>query len=96
MLSHCGTAGHRDCDATEEALSSTLYWNTRTEDIRKFVGNCIQCLSTTGRTKVPLPFGPAMHGTSPISLLQCENIGLEEGKDGEHYVLMLRDDHSGY
>lgn len=40
--------------------------------------------------KLTGPFGPELHGTNPIDLLQFDCIDLETGMDGVKYVLMLR------
>lgn len=49
-----------------------------------------------GGEKITRPFGPTFHGTSSNDLLQFYYIDIGLGKDGQKYVLMLRDDHSDY
>lgn len=96
IIAHTGPAGHRGRDATERVMRKYYFWSTMTTDIRTFVQACIHCLSTIGGGKVPRPFGPAVHGTSPNDLLQFDYIELGPTPDGTKYVLMLRDDHSDY
>lgn len=96
IIAHTGAAGHRGRDATEQALANRFQWSTLPEDIALFTKSCIHCLSTTGGETVPRPFGPALHGTKPNDLVQFDYIELGKSCTDEKYVLMLRDDHSGY
>lgn len=66
------------------------------EDVDMFVSSCIHCLSTKGGGKVPHPLGQALLGTKPNELVQFDYIELGASRTGENYVLMVRDDHSGY
>lgn len=96
VIAHTGAAGHRGRQATEKALAARFSWTTLSTDIRLFVRSCIHCLSTTGGETVPRPYGPAVHGTTPNALLQFDYIEMGLGSTGDKYILMLRDDHSGY
>lgn len=96
VIAHTGAAGHRGRKATETALTSHYSWTTLSEDIGLFVRSCIHCLSTTGGETVPRPYGPALHGSTPNALLQFDYIEMGLGSTGDKYILMLRDDHSGY
>lgn len=64
--------------------------------VQHFVSSYIHCLSTTGGSKVPRPFGPSLFETAPSNLVQFDYINLGEGAEGDKYALLLRDDHSGY
>lgn len=77
-------------------LRQAFFWSKLTADVRSFVSACIQCLSTTGGEKVPRPFGPVLHGTSPNDLLQIDCIELGPSSQGVRYVLMIRDYYSSY
>lgn len=44
----------------------------------------------------PRPFGPALHGTAPNNLVQYDYIDLGISKPGKKYMIVVRDDHSGY
>lgn len=96
IIAHTGAAGHRGCASTKKTLSSHFYWSSLSEDVAIFVRTCIHCLSTTGGETVPRPFGPSRHGTTPNALLQFDYIEMCSTPTGEKYILMLRDDHSGY
>lgn len=49
-----------------------------------------------GCKKVPRPFGPAVIGTKPKDFLQFDYLDLGRSPTGDRYVLVMRDDHSGY
>lgn len=96
VIAHTSAGGHRGKLATKTAISEKFSWSTLSEDVDLFVASCIHCLSTTGGEKIPRPFGPAVFGTSPNELLQFDFLELGKSTTGDKYVLMLRDDHSGY
>lgn len=96
IAAHTGTGGHRGQEATEIAIRRCYFWPTLTVDVRLFVKACIHCISTTGGEKVPRPFGPALHGNAANDLLQFDYIEMGPGRNGEKYILILRDDFSGY
>lgn len=96
IIAHTGPSGHRGTTSTIATLQENFFWSTLSSDVRTFVRSCIHCLSTTGGERVPRPFGPAVHGTSPNDLLQFDYIEVAPSASAEKYVLMLRDDHSDY
>ena len=96
IIAHTGPSGHRGCSSTLSTLSSAYHWSTIKADVKTFVQACIHCLSTVGGEKIPRPYGPAVHGTSPNDLLQFDYIEIAPGEEGDKYILMLRDDHSDY
>ena len=96
VISHTSAAGHRGRASTLRTLSSLFYWDSIVEDVGLFVKACIHCLSTTGGDRVPRPFAPAVHGTKPNDLVQFDYIHMAQCATGDKYILMIRDDHSGY
>ena len=66
------------------------------DNVALFVSSCIHCLLTVGGERTPRPFGPSVFGTHPNDLLQFDYIELGKSTMGDQYVLILRDDHSGY
>lgn len=96
VIAHTSASVHRGPSATISALESRFHWDTLEDDAKLFVSSCIHCLSTTGGEKVPRPFGPALFGTKPNDLLQFNYLTLGKSVTGDRYVLMMRDDHSGY
>ena len=96
IIAHTGTSGHRGLQATEKSLRSKFKWDSLTADVRAFVRACIHCISTTGGERIPRPFGPAFFGTKPHDLVQFDYVDLGPSRNGDKYVLMMRDDHSDY
>ena len=96
VIAHTGPAGHRGYAATTKALQDCFTWTTLKQDVKDFIRGCIHCLSTQGGGSMPRPFGPSFFGTKPNDLLQFDYIELGPRSIGAKYVLMLRDDHSGY
>lgn len=66
------------------------------EDVDLFVSSFINCLYTTGGGNVPRPFGLVLFGTKPNELVQFDSIEPGPSRTVGKYVLMVRDDHSGY
>jgi hypothetical protein len=67
------------------------------KDVKVFVQNCLHCVATIPRDKVPRPLGTQLHATKPNEILHhnFQYIGLS--RDGKYqYVLLLKDDLSGY
>lgn len=64
--------------------------------IRLLINACIHCLCTLGGGSTSHLFGPYLHGTKPNDLLQIDYIELRPNMDGARYVLVLKDDQSGY
>lgn len=95
-ISHASAIGHRGHDATKLALTPVLFWRTGVDDAKSFVRACIHCLFTTGGTRAPLHFGPTILGVKPNTLLQFDYLELRPSVVSQKYVLLLRDDYSGY
>lgn len=96
VIAHTGAAGHRGLQATLDAVRNEFFWTTISADVHLFVSSCILCLSTTGGGNIPRPFCSALHGTKPNDLIQFDYLEMSPRRSGEKYVLMVRDDHSGY
>lgn len=96
VVAHCGAAAHRGARATKPALRAHFAWSTLSADVKTFVKKFIHCLSTTGGETFPRPFGSTLHGTTPNALVQFDYISMGKATTGDQYILMIRDDHSGY
>lgn len=96
VIGHTGPAGHRGVQATTSAIKSVFQWSTLVDDVQMFCKSCIHCVSTLGGSRVPRPFGPAVHGTEPNDLLQFDFLEIAPSKTGSKYLLLLRDDFSSY
>ena len=96
ICAHCGPAGHRGKKATENALKEFYHWVGMTEMINDFIDACIVCYATLGGHKIPRPLGSQMHGTRPNMLLHMDYVYLSKSTEGLSYILILKDDFSGY
>eukprot|EP00171_Calliarthron_tuberculosum_P005938 IDg5938t1 len=81
---------------TKASISSHFYWKQMTVDIEQFVKSCIHCLSTVLGKIVPRPLAHALHASSSNELLHFDFCYIIPGNDNIRYVLILKDDHSGY
>lgn len=96
VIGHSGASWHRGQKKTEEAICECFHWSTASDDVRSFASSCIHCFYAQRGEKVPRLFGPARYGTKPDDLLQFDYIKVGPSTDGDKYVPLLRDDHSGY
>lgn len=92
IILHTELSGRRDQSTTETVVLRHSFWLTIATDIQSFARACIKGLSTADGTKVPRPFGWAVHGTEGNNLLQFDYIEVRPRPNGEMYVLMLRGD----
>jgi transposase InsO family protein len=65
-------------------------------DILDFAKSCIHCLVTTGGSRVPRPLGEALHADKPNVVLHFDFLNVGKSSSGPIYILVLRDDTSGY
>lgn len=66
------------------------------KDIEGFVNSCLHCLCTSPGKTVARPLGHALHAVEPNKLLHFDFCYMSQGEDNSRYVLVLKDDHSGY
>ena len=95
VVAHAGASGHFGADTTLSTLRQTFGWDTIESDVKVFVGNCLHCMAVGG-VRVPRPLGETVHATKPNELLHFDFLTLPTGANGANYVLVLRDDMSGY
>ena len=96
IAAHTGIGGHRGKAVTLAALQAHFFWNTMEEDVNSFVGTCLHCLATAPGITVPRPLGSALHAVKPNHLIHFDYCYISEGQDDYKYVLVIKDDHSGY
>jgi Integrase zinc binding domain len=96
ILAHTGSGGHRGVASTFTALSEYFFLTTMRSDILDFVKRCIHCLTTTGGSRVPRPLGEALNADKPNVILHFDFLYVGKSSSGPIYILVLRDDMSGY
>lgn len=96
VVSHCGTVGHRGGAATHSIVAEEFWWSGMKADVSTFVRGCLHCLMTRGGDVVPRPLGTALHGTKTNEVVHMDFLYMGPGRDGNKYVLILRDDLSSF
>jgi hypothetical protein len=67
------------------------------KDVKVFVQNCLHCVATLPRDKVPRPLGTQLHATKPIEILHFDYLYIGLSRDGKYlYLLLLKDGLGGY
>ncbi|GMF50263.1 unnamed protein product [Phytophthora fragariaefolia] len=79
----------------ERMLSEKFEWPTLSDDIRKFVRGCLHCM-VVGERVILRPFGKALRASSPNEVLRFDVLSLPASTTGAQYVLVLKDDMSGF
>lgn len=95
-IAHAGSAGHRGSESTWNALRDSFTWTDMREDVRSFVASCLLCVLSKGGNKVPRPLSTTVHATKPNEVIHFDYLFLGESEDDRKYVLVVKDDLSGY
>ena len=96
IAAHTGFGGHRSWRVTHASIKSHFYWKNLGKDVESFVKSCLHCIASTPGTVVPRPLGNAIHAVKPNKLLHFDFCHMGKGDEGHIYVLILKDDFSGY
>ena len=96
IAAHTGHGGHRGWEVTLASINPHFHWENLDEDVKSFVKSCLHCVATAPGTVVPRPLGHALHATKPNKLLHFDFCHMGAGDKGYIYVLVLKDDFSGY
>ena len=96
IVAHTSAAGHRGKESTLHHIQQFFFWETLKIDVHRFVNACLHCVSTLRGGREPRPYGPALHGLAPNDLLQFDFLEMCDSATGMKYILMVRDDFSGY
>ena len=90
VCAHYGEAGHRGKDTTMDSLRPARYWTRREMDVGSFINDCLNCVDSRGRGKVPRPFGETTHGTEVNSCLHFVYINIGNGVEKPQQVVEIR------
>ena len=94
-IAHAGNAGHRGADPTWNSLREHFCWTDQRKDVRAFVSSCLLCVLAKSGNKIPRPLAVTLHASKPNEIIHIDYLFLGES-DGEKYVLVVKDDLSGY
>lgn len=96
VVSHCGSMGHQERNATLSVVREDFDWDGVAGDVTALVRGRLHCLVTRTGERVPRPLGHAMHGDRPKEVVHLDFLFMGESSEHERYLLILRDDVSGY
>ena len=96
VASHCGACGHRAIGATESIIRESFDWSTLHEDVSTFVKGCLHCLVSQSGEIVPRPLGTALHVQQTNEVVHLDYLFMGPSKSENRYLLLMRDDLSGY
>ncbi len=65
-------------------------------DIKAVVQGCLVCTLSSSGSKVPRPLGQHIHAQCVSELLHFDFLYVGESRTGHEYILILKDDFSGY
>ena len=66
------------------------------EDIKAFVQSCLVCILSSSGEKVRRPLGSQVHASKVNELLHFDYLYVGESSNQKEYILILKDDFSGY
>ncbi len=89
-------AGHRGSDSTLANLAEDFIRDVIRQDTRAFVTSCLLCIMTKSGSTIPRPISTTLHGSKPNEVLHFDYLFLGTSSQDEMYVLVLKDDFSGY
>ena len=96
IISHCGIGGHRASDSTRDKLAGRYAWKTLRADVKQFVQTCFHCVATNTPDRMPRPMGHQIHSTTPNEVIHFDYLFIGEAKEGYEYIVIIKDDFSGY
>ena len=99
ILAHSGVMGHRGVEHTVRVVKTHFLWEDVEKDVKTFIKACALCLPTSSG-KVPVPLASTLHTSVTNRLLHADFMFMaalrERSSHGYRYVLVVKDDASGY
>lgn len=95
-IAHCGPSGHRGAESTHESIRTHFTWMGLRRDTSDFVSACLFCVLSKTGAKIPRPLSLTLHASRPNEVLHFDYLYLGGSETGDMYVLVLKDDLSGY
>lgn len=96
VSAHCGLGGHRGYTTTCSIIKEKMYWENMEEDIKAFVQGCLVCILSQSGEKIRRPLGSQVHASKVNELLHFDYLYVGEASNQKEYILILKDDFSGY
>ena len=99
ILAHCGIAGHRSREQTEDNLAD-YFWSTMKEDLKEFCHTCLQCNQVKGGRTIPRPYGQVVTGTYRNECITFDYLYIEKPSStcihDFTYMLIIKDTFSHF
>lgn len=96
VAAHCGLGGHRGYTTTVGVIKEKMFWENMEADVKAFVQGCLVCLLSASGEKVRRPLGSQIHAEKVNELLHFDYLYVGESSNAKEYILILKDDFSGY
>lgn len=96
IAGHAGLSGHRGYTTTQRNIKNHFWWPKIDEEVKAFCLSCLHCLITHTGELIPRPLGHALHAEKPNEILHFDFRYITPGENGFDYVLILKDDLSGF
>lgn len=96
MTTHCGPSIHRGVGSTLKKLKRYVNWKGMDEEVRNFISSCLLCAQTKGGQIVHRPFGTSKSASTVNEVIHFDFLYLEESEEGYEWVLVIKDELSGY
>lgn len=96
VAAHCGLGGHRGITATKMIIREKVEWPTLDADVEAFCQDCFVCIISETGQKVPRPLGHQEHAERVSEILHFDFLYIGESSLSFEYILILKDDFSGY
>lgn len=96
VAAHCGLGGHGGYTTTCQIIKENMYWETMDEDIKAFVQSCLVRKLFSSGDKIRRPLGSQLHAVKVSELLHFDYLYIGESFNQMEYILILKDDFSGY
>ena len=96
IAGHTEIAGHRGYTTTTVVIKTHFWWREMNENVQTFVKSCLHCLCSETGEVVPRPMGHAMHASKSNLLIHFDYCYIMAGEKVMQYVLIIKDDFSGY
>lgn len=104
VVAHQGGSGHRGQEETMREIRRHFSWEGLADDVKKFVQECLHCVSVGHGKRVPRPLATALHASGVNEVLHFDFLYMEglRGRTSKttepawKYVLVLKDDFSGF
>ena len=96
IAGHAGLSGHRGYKTTQRNIKNHFWWKNIDAEIKAFCLSCIHCLITHTGQLIPRPLGHTLHAEKPNEIIHFDFCYITPGENGFDYVLILKDDLSGF